>query len=185
MRGLPKRSAEALDFAPAAAAAATLAVLREGSAGGEIAGETELAPGLTLRPDPYGRTGGRYASPAGRLLEIETEVDEPGHWLGLHLSLGGGSLAPYGAIGFFCRSNAAAAMVVRPCLRSGLPEGGGLDCFFPRHIVAHAGASDHLDALVIGRAEPLPLEAPWRELILFLPTRDFSWGLQDLRVFAA
>lgn len=173
------------DFAPARAAAATLAALRDGAPEGGVAGDVEIVPGLTLRPDPYGRTGGRYRSPAGRLLEIEAEVAEPGHWIGLHLALGGGSLASYGVIGLFCRSNADRAMVVRPCLRSGLPDGGGLDCFFPRQIVAHAGASDHLDALVVGRAEPLPLEAPWRELVLFLPTRSFAWGLQDLRVFVA
>lgn len=173
------------DHAPVLPAGDLLDRLREGASEGTFSGPTTCRPGIRLDPDPHGRLEGRYVSPRGRLLELRVRVDQPGHWLGLHVHLGPLPLFGTGVIGFHCRTNADHGMAVRACLRSGHPDGSSQDCFFTHHVVAHAGASDHLDALVVGRDPRLPLRASWREFILFLPTSSFAWALQDLRIFAA
>ena len=40
-----------------------------------------------------------------------------------------------------------------------------------------------MDALHVGKRADLPLRAPWRDVILFLPTRAFQLSLIDMRVF--
>lgn len=142
-----------------------------------------LPGGLLLNADPAGRVTGRWSSPAGRLIEIETEVAEPGRWLGLHLPLPAEDLAGRLWIVLALRTSAAAATAIRPCLRSGLAEGGFRDDFFPRAVLAQPRESDHLDRLAPDHLPDLPLQAPWRELVLFLPpATGLHLVLHDLRL---
>lgn len=163
----------------------TLDSLRAGSASGEIVPETEIVPGLRFVPDPDAGMRGHYTSPAGRLLEIEVSHDRPARWCGLHLRLDLGDLDGLGVIGLAARFAAPQALAVSPCLRSGTATGFS-DCFFSKQVAALPRPLLHLDALETdGRHKTLPRSAPWREIVLFLPTSSFRVDLHDLRIFAA
>lgn len=161
----------------------SLAVLREGQTRGDIAGQCEIQSGITLHADPALKLQGQWCSPAGRLLELDVSINGEGSWFGLHMELGGIDLSQVGIIGIACRSAAPTIEVVRACLRSGRSEGGFDDCFFTKRILAHPEASSHLDAFQVGQQQDLPPQAPWRELILFLPVHSFRLHLHDLRLF--
>ena len=85
-------------------------------------------------------------------------------------------------VGFAARIAAPEILVARACLRSGTEE-GFVDCFFDKHLLFRPEEASHVDALPVHHRADLPLRAPWRELILFLPTDDFRLSLIDLRVF--
>lgn len=159
-----------------------LAIFREAEAEGEIAAKTALGAGLTLRADPALGVSGRYASPRGRLLELEAEMAAPGDWFGLHIPVTAASLAGYGVFGFACRGSAPDLTEIRVCLRSGAGDGFS-DCFFDKHILLHPTEASHVDAIALQARDEVPERAPWRDLILFLPVTDVRLSLADLRVF--
>lgn len=140
-----------------------------------------LAPGIKLHADPDLGLGGDLRSPPGTLAQIRAQMQAPGDWCALHIGLGRG--APGAGLGFACRIWAEAPEVLRPCLRS-VTADGIEDSFFPKHILAHPGGLLHVDHLDLTSGALLPPTARKRELVLFLPTQDFSITLADLRVFA-
>lgn len=160
----------------------TLAVLRDSVIEGDIGHENGILPGLALRSDMALQASGRYISQEGRLLALDVTTQARGDWMALHLSLGGSDYTPHGFVGLACRTAAPEPIIVQPCLRSGTEE-GFVDCFFDKHILATPEEASHLDALPIHNRSNLPLHAPWRELILFLPVHSFRWSLHDLRIF--
>lgn len=160
----------------------TLAVLRNSANKGELAPHVEFMPGFNLHTDPELGLAGQYRSPEGQLLEIDARPTGAGAWNALHLALPADDLRRYGVLGFAMRSASPELLVIRACLRSGI-EGGFEDCFFDKHILVRPEASSHVDALALAHRSRLPPEAPWRELVLFLPTRGFRLSLIDLRVF--
>lgn len=152
-------------------------------AGGVLDDVTALVPGLSLRRDPEGAISGNWRSPARRLLDLETQVTRPGAWLALHLSLPLTDLRGVAWFGLVARSAADRALVVRPCLRSGHATGGFHDQFFARHMLSQPAETDHHDLIAPDRIPGLPMVAPWRELILFLPpAHGIRWALHDLRL---
>lgn len=159
-----------------------LSVLRDGTCMGDLADHVQLLPGVFLAADPALQISGQYRSPEGRMLEIEATMRGEGHWMALHMALPARDLSLYGCVGFAARIEAPEAQVVQPCLRSGV-EGGFVDCFFDKHILALPQPRSHLDALSVHYRDNLPLLAPWRELILFLPARSYRLSFLDLRVF--
>ncbi|WP_370162392.1 hypothetical protein [Limimaricola soesokkakensis] len=162
-----------------------LKTLRCARISGDIVPEVEVAPGLRFVADPAAGMRGRFSSPEKRLLEIHVTHEKPARWLGLHLHLGIGNLSSLGVIGLATRIAAPHALSVAPCIRSGTEE-GFVDCFFNKQVAALPRPLLHVDALETdGRHVGLPETAPWRELVLFLPTNDFRIDLHDLRVFAA
>lgn len=168
---------------PDAPLAPALAALRQDrSDGGGLADFVKLLPGLALHADPALGVGGRWTSPAGRLLELEVTTQGPGTWIGLHVALLAADLTGAAWIGFVCRSAAPAEVMVRPCLRSGT-EDGFTDVFFDKHILADPEPRSHVDAIHLPICRTLPETAPWRELVLFLPRKAFRWHLHDLRPF--
>ncbi len=128
--------------------------------------DTPLAKGLMFRIDPAARITGHWSSPRGRLIELRSEVAEPGAWFGLHLTLALPDLRRIAWLGFVARTASLDAIGIRACLRSGLPGGGFHDAFFDRHILAHAAETDHHDIMDPARQPDLPPDAPWREFIL-------------------
>jgi len=159
-----------------------LAVLRRDTREAELVADFTLLPGIEWHADPALELRGHYSSPEGRLLEIDSQPQARGGWNSLHLSLPAGDLRPYGVCGFAMRSSSPEIQVVRACLRSGA-EHGFEDCFFDKHILVRPEESSHVDALPVHHQPRLPLEAPWRELILFFPVTPFQMSLIDLRVF--
>lgn len=170
---------------PAALAQQSVEMLRSSTASGEIVPEAEIVPGVRFVSDPDAGMRGRFLSPAGRLLEIEISHERPARWCGLHIRLDIGGLSGLGVVGLAARFAAPHALAIAPCLRSGT-ETGFLDCFFQKQVAALPRPLMHLDALETdGRHEALPLTAPWREIVLFLPTDSFRLALHELRIFAA
>lgn len=163
-----------------------LAVLRHADSAGEIAQPLAWMPGMDLRADPALDVRGRYRSPVGRLLELDIDLnDNPAperSFLAIHMALGARDLTGFGLFGIAARTSAPQIELIQPCLRSGLDD-GFVDCFFDKHILSRPDEASHLDALAVGQRTDLPAMAPWRELILFLPVRSFTWSLLDLRLF--
>lgn len=176
--------ADDLDLGADGEANHRLGLLRAGAASGDLAQRSDLAPGVFLLADPALEIAGRWASPAERILELEAAPRGAGAWFALHIGLPARDLAARGVLGFACRTSAPEVLVIQPCLRSGTADGFE-DCFFDKHILSRPEEASHLDALAVHRRDNLPLQAPWRELILFLPTHGFRWSLIDLRVFIA
>ncbi|WP_204115967.1 hypothetical protein [Shimia biformata] len=159
-----------------------LAVMRGKSRTGDLKDIVKFLPGFSLHADPALRLSGQYTSPRGRILELDARMGGAGDWVGLHLSLPARSLKEVGVLGFAARTSASDTTVLRVCLRSG--DGDSFtDCFFDKHLLLRPEEASHLDALPVGYRDDLPVEAAWRELILFLPTEDFRLALIDLRVF--
>lgn len=149
---------------------------------GLLAAHTEFRPGLALHTDPAMQVSGRWRSPPGRLLELDLRMTDSGAWIGLHVALDAPELSDCGWVGFACRCAAPTETMIRPCLRSGTPD-GFTDCFFDKHILAVPEPRNHVDALHPATSRHIPETAPWRELVLFLPRQDFRWHLHDLRLF--
>lgn len=147
-----------------------------------VAASTELAPGVWLHGDPEARFEGTWASPAGRLCEITLDVQTGGRWLALHLTLPPLEADGLRWISLVMRVHAARPVALRPCLRSGT-EDGFVDTFWDRHLLATPAERDHQALLTLAHHPDLPLQAPWRELVLFLPSaEDVSFALHDMRV---
>lgn len=144
----------------------------------------QISQGVHLFVDPAARMVMRHASPRGRLLELSVRVDLPGDWLALHVPLDLPDLSHMLWFGFALRSAADRPVLSRACLRSGKTGGGFHDQFFDRQILSQPAAADHHDLLAPAHCPDLPVIAPWREFILFLPSaQDYRLSLQELRVF--
>ena len=142
-----------------------------------------VAPGLVLRVDVAAQISGQWSSPAGRLLELETHVIQPGAWLALHIALDLPDLTGIRWVGVVARTTAMQATTVRVCLRSVLANGFH-DQFFARDILSRSVQSDHHDLLDPTQFPDLPLQVKRRELVLFLPpATPIAWALHDLAVF--
>ncbi|NSY39539.1 hypothetical protein [Leisingera sp. ANG59] len=148
------------------------------------AARTDLGPGVFLNADPALQLAGSYSSPAGYFLDLSAAPAGSGSWFGLHVVLQLPPLQGIAYLGFACRLASPEPQTLRASLRSGTHDGGFSDCFFDKHILASERAHSHLDALYLDCCPDLPLSAPWRELVLFLPCRDFDLNLMHLHLFA-
>ncbi|WP_304617579.1 hypothetical protein [Paracoccus sp. (in: a-proteobacteria)] len=165
---------------------AAFSAFRELLSHGAIMGNrTPLCDGLTLHADPALQLGGEWRSPSGRVLELALRPRAAGAWLGLHLALDLPDLAGLRFLGLAARAVAPDEVLIRACLRSGLPEGGFRDHFMPRHWLAHDEAATHHDLIHLPSQNALPVQAPWRELVLFLPCRPLDLHLHDLAILSA
>ena len=148
------------------------------------AADGQVVPGLFIHRDPASEVNLRWSSPRGRILDVQTKIDLPGAWLGLHLSLPLTDISGVGFIGFAARTAAAQPVTIRACLRSGVEGGTFHDCFFDRYILAQPEESDYMAMIAPDRRPLLPVKAAWREFILFLPpTHGVHLALIDLRFF--
>lgn len=147
-------------------------------------GHQEIAPGIFLNSDPKLGLSGSFQAPAGRLLDLDAQMTGPGDWAGLHIVLPLPDLTDLTYVGFVCRAASPAPLMLRACLRSGLPEQGFVDSFFDKHILTSEQPHSHLDLLFLDAHPELPLTAPWRELVLFLPCQPFTLSLVHLHPFA-
>ena len=159
-----------------------IAILRRQQAEGALAEHVHFLHGVDLRSDPALQLEGQYRSPEGSVLELEMRPSGQGDWCALHLVFPAQNLQGYGVLGFALRGAAQEMRVLRACLRSGT-DAGFVDCFFDKHILLRPQESSHLDAFSVEHRGDLPMEAPWRELILFLPPRACDLSLTDLRLF--
>ena len=144
---------------------------------------TDLGAGISLHADPALGLSGTARSPEGWLCALDLCPGGPGGFCALHLDLPPLDLTDQAALGFTARGAATARAVVTAALRSG-QEGGFTDCFFDRHLLLRPEETAHVDALPLPLRPGVPARAPWRQLVLFLPTEPIGLTLIDLRVFA-
>ncbi|CUJ17039.1 hypothetical protein [Cognatishimia activa] len=159
-----------------------LAMLRERTQEGDLSDHVKIAKDIYLNADPNLGLGGRFQSTIGDIVTIDAQTPSNGYWIGLHIKLSSRDFGDAGVIGFASRGHAPEYTIVNPCIRSGTTD-GFVDCFFDKHMLLHADSARYVDAVSIEDRDELPAKAPWRELILFLPTKDFQLTLTDLRVF--
>lgn len=140
-----------------------------------------LGAGLTFQTD--GVITGTHKSPAGRLIELQTTVEKPGHWSVLRVTLPDCDLTQTLGLGFWMRSAAASPTLSRACLRIGNQDGHD-DHFFDQHILSAPAQGDHHALMMFDKTPMLSAPAPWREFLLFLPpTQNLALSIIDLRLF--
>lgn len=151
---------------------------------GPMALRTPLPHGLRLQSDTAAVITGTMASPRGRLLTLNTTVQNSATWFAFRLTLGQADFTGLAGLGFWLRSAAQRAMISRACLRSGQDDGSHIDHYYDQYILSQAAQTDHHALLMFDRAPTIPTTALWREFILFLPTtQSLDCSLIDLRFF--
>lgn len=159
-----------------------ISVLRATKRNGQLAHEVSFVPGLALHVAPELEISGQWRSEEAEIFDLEATISGQGGWVGLHLDLPFESILPYGVLGIVARTSGPAEAVARVCLRSGKKDGFE-DNFFEKPMIFSPQDASHLDVIELNRLSEVPERAPWRELILFLPSRSFHLRLIDLRVF--
>ncbi|KAA9005090.1 hypothetical protein [Histidinibacterium aquaticum] len=161
-----------------------IAALVRREASGTLSSRTRLAHRIRVDADPALGIEGEWRSPRGRLLELDVRTSGPGGWCALHMRFSGGLLKEAGFLGLMCSGVAPEITRARACLRSGTRE-GFVDRFFDKHLLLRPEIGSHMDAVALGDRSDAPADPPWREVILFFPTRPFRATLLDFRVFTA
>ncbi len=161
---------------------ATLARLRALRRSVPVGNATSIVTGAALDIDPEAVASGTIDSVRGEMfaLTLETAGADP-RWISAVLRIGPAALDGAGAVVLIARTSAARTITLRACLRSH-PDGGFVDTFFPKRIVATADPSTHLDAIDLSAATDLPGGACERELLLFFDAPRFEFRLLDLRL---
>lgn len=172
-----------LRLGPDARANQSLAHRVARAGGGRLGNRVALGHDLKFRADPALGVSGTWASPAGRLLELDATMAGPGDWCALHLSMPGSALPRPGLLGVAARGLAPEHQLLQVALRSGM-AGGFTDTFFDKHVFLHPETTSHVDVLALDERPDIPTVAAWRELVIFLPTDGFRLTLLDMRVFA-
>ncbi len=168
-----------LDFGITADANHALAVLRGMEISDTLAADQHFAPGIFLSVDPESDTKVRLTSAPGRLCDLDCTTKRPGRWLSLNVELGACDLSRCSVLTLMCKSRAPHTLTFRACLRSGY-EGGFVDAFFQKRVIAYGEESVHADVMKPGARDDVPATAPWRELILFFPADLHQITLTDL-----
>ena len=173
-----------LAYTPDAQINRTIALLAQTRRKNSITkGRTELTPGAWLDVDPQSEVSGSLTVGEKGLLQLSYSVKVRPKWLSLSLKLGKVDFAHCSALGIAVKTRSAEATSFHPCLRSAAGS-GYVDCFFDKHVVAYAESSVHVGMVNLAeRADRVPTQAAWRDLILFFSTSDATLDLQDLRVF--
>lgn len=171
-----------LDFGSEAQANHSLAVLRAQSFEKAVSGGERFSPGVFVSIDPESDTKVMATSRPGELVDLSFSTRRPGRWLSLNVEMGNCNLTGRDIAGFMAKVQSEATMTFRVCLRSG-NEGGFQDAFFGKRVISYAEASTHADLMKLEERDDVPAQAPWRELIMFLPPDVRHISLKDLALF--
>lgn len=171
-------------FGPESEINYTAHILKKSSLKGKLSSRVDLVPGAFISLDPEGKFEGSFSSSEESLLSLSYRITKPLRWIGLHLTMGDVDFTDLTVLGVVIKSGAPVATTSRICVRSGI-EAGFEDCFFPKHVVSFSEVSTHIDLLRIDQAaEKIPLQAPWREVILFFAPSDQTLTINDFKIFA-
>ncbi|MFT3691457.1 hypothetical protein [Paenirhodobacter sp.] len=175
---------DSLHLGPDAQVNHAIASLRSLSVDMPLTDGARIAPGVFLSVDSEtgGQVAGNVVTGGDGLLRLSYTIDKRPRWLALHVAMGGVDLSQASVFGVVCKSRAPEAATFRICLRSATAD-GFTDTFLPKHVVAFAADSTHLDLLRLEGHPDVPARAAWRELILFFQTTSATFDIRDLRVF--
>lgn len=163
-----------------------LSALRAHEAAGAVSAEkTVILNGITLSYGAGGPLRGNYRSGRDNMLSLNLTCRSRSfpQWQCLTVPLGAMDLAGTAAIGIIARTSAPQSTLSRFTLRSGR-DGDFVDQPFGKALASFAAPSTHLDLLEISKAPNLPLQAQWRDLILFFRPGPLEIEILDLRFFA-
>lgn len=149
---------------------------------GALADGAVPSVGTFFSIDPGAEIKGNFSTGRGSHLKLKYSVLQQPRWLALHIPIGGISLASSLLVGIACKTSAAEARIIRIALRSAKQQ-GFVDTFFPKHVIAFSDPSAHIDFIKLSDTYDVPLNAAWRDLVLFFPTESSALSLHDLRVF--
>lgn len=169
-------------LSPDAHLAGSLAMLRGLAYVGAAPDGHHLVPGVFFSLDPEQKNSVEVESRPGTLLKLRLNIDKPARWLSFNMGLGAADFAECRIVGIACRMDAPTPASFRICLRSGV-EGGHSDVFFAKTVVATPDTGVHLDVLQIASHPGVPVQSPWRELILFFQSESCEINLRDFRMF--
>lgn len=161
-----------------------LDALRAHEGAGSVSDErTTVLNGITLTHGGA-RLGGKFRSRRDNMLSLSLSPKTRAmpNWQCLTVPMGGMDLTGAGVVGIVMRSIAPQATLSRVTLRSGR-DGDFVDQPFGKAVASYAAPSTHLDVIEIGSAPALPLQAQWRDLILFFAPGPLEIDILDLRVF--
>lgn len=164
----------------------SLSALRALEASGTISAEkTLILNGITFSYSAGAQMKGQYRSGRDNMLSLSLSCRSRSlpQWQCLTISLGAMDLAGAGAVGVIARTSAPQSTLSRFTLRSGR-DGDFVDQPFGKALASFAAPSTHLDVIEIARVPNLPLQAQWRDLILFFRPGPLDIEILDLRVFA-
>lgn len=159
----------------------TIDMLRSLPVRGAIEDGAQISAGAFIAVDPKGRVTGSYSTGSGSVIRMNYQVAQPVRWVTLNLPLGGVDFTSRTIFGVVCKSRAQQATTFRLCLRSATPD-GFVDTFLDKHVVAFAQSSTHIDLVQLVKRD-VPLQAEWRQFLLFFPLTDADLEIEDLRVF--
>lgn len=162
-----------------------LSALRNYEANGAILEEkTVILNGITLNYEAGGQLKGKYRSGQSNMLSLSLTCRSRylPKWQCLTVSLGAMDLTGAAAIGIIARSSAAQSTTSHFTLRSGR-DGDFVDQNFGKAMASFTTPSTHLDVIEITKSRNLPIQAQWRDLILFFRPGPLEIEILDLRFF--
>ena len=165
-----------LSFGPQAGVNHALALLRAGSVDQPVQAEVALVPGITFTTDPNATLRGRLLSAPGALLSLHLDPQDNPRWISLVLDMGVVDLTGPQWLGVVCAVQSPRATTFRVLLRTTI-DGGHVDSYFRKTVVAYAEPTTHTDVLDVTRDATVPRAAARRELILL-----FEHIAQDLHI---
>lgn len=163
----------------------SLNALRAHEATGSISAEkTVILNGIILSYEAGGKLVGKYRSGRDNILSLSLTCKSHTvpHWQCLTVSLNAMDLTGAGVLGVIARSSSPQSTISRFTVRSGR-DGDFVDQPFSKSMVSFAAPSTHLDVVEIATAPNLPIQAQWRDLILFFRPGPLEINILDLRVF--
>lgn len=174
-----------LYIGPDAKARFALTSLRAHEESGPIAeGRTPIVEGIAFVHDAGPGLTGQYRATSGNMLGLSLSSvshPQPG-WQCLTVALGPMNLTGAAVIGVVLRTQAPQSTVTRITLRSGR-EQTFVDQSFDKAMVSFSQASTHVDMIEIASAPYVPIEADWRDLMLFFRPGSLEIDILDLRFF--
>ena len=158
-------------------------LMRAGETAGELGRNVELSPDIRVNADEALGLGGRWSSPRGDVLRLEPAYGGAGNWFALVIALRAPDLSRVGVVGFALRARASQTCHLGVALRSGTAD-GFVDARFDKPVMLREREAVHVDGLGPRGREDVPVQAPWRQLLVFLPTSEVTAiTVHDLRVF--
>lgn len=152
---------------------------------GEITVGLDLARGIRIEQDGENPRDIAATSPAGSLIRLRASENENSRWMALHIMLGPLDLQYLDILGLVVHSSETGrASASAVCLRSG--NGNDFrDFFLEKHLVSTLQSSMHVDLARLADHPEIPLNAEWRDLILFFPKKEVDLTITKLSIFAA
>jgi len=171
-----------VDFGAEAQVNHSLAVLRALDIDASVASDECFVPGVFVSVDSESDTQVQVTSNPGELLTLGLTTTKPGRWLSLNIEMGAFDLTHRDILGFMCKTTAENTLTFRVGLRSGTEQDFG-DAFFGKRVISYNTESTHADLIKLVERDDVPIQAPWRQLVLFFPPDLQRIQITDLALF--